>query len=94
MATPAVFVFIQEGCSACHDYMPKFEHASEPFRARNLPIGVYDLASSDAQIQHFAQALGVRATPTTVVQTSAGTHRSYVGSLPVAQIREVLASAR
>jgi thioredoxin-like negative regulator of GroEL len=92
VATPAVFVFIQKGCAACHDYMPKLERA----RARHLDVtvGVYDLAANDARVQHFAEALGVRATPTTVVQTSNGTHHRHVGSLPVAQIDQLLRSAR
>jgi thioredoxin-like negative regulator of GroEL len=92
MPTPAVFVFIQQGCAACHDYMPKFERARS--RHPSVTVGVYDLATNDARVQHFAEVLGVRATPTTVVQTSGGAHHKHVGSLPMAQIEQVLASAR
>jgi hypothetical protein len=92
MPTPAVFVFIQQGCGACHDYMPKFERAR--FRHPNVTVGVYDLASNDARIQHFAETLGVRATPTTIVQTSGGTHHRHVGSLPMAQIEQLLGQAK
>lgn len=92
MATPAVFVFIQAGCPACHDFMPKFERTRT--RHPQVTVGVYDISLPDPQVQHFAEALGVRATPTTIVQTSNGAHKRYVGSLPVAQIDEALRAAR
>lgn len=91
MPQPAVFVFVAEGCAACHDYWPKFEReaAGAPF-----PVGVYDLANENPQVQSFAEKLGVRATPTTVVMTSDGKLKKLEGSLPVAQIRTVLAGVR
>lgn len=92
MSTPAIFVFIQAGCGACHDYMPRFERVKA--RYPNVVVGVYDIAQNNAKVQHFAEALGVRATPTTVVQTAAGAHRRYVGSLPVDQIGQLFASVR
>ena len=94
MPTPAVFVFIQEGCGACHDYMPKFERVAAEFPKDQPPVGRYDLASPDPRVQHFAEKLGIKATPTTVVMTSQGTFQRHVGSLPVAQIRALMAAAK
>lgn len=92
MSVPAVFVFIQEGCGACHDYMPKFERVAADYG--NTTIGRYDLATDDARVQEFAAKLGVKATPTTVVMTSHGTFQRHVGSLPVAQIRQLFEAAK
>ncbi|HEV3059757.1 MAG TPA: thioredoxin family protein [Vicinamibacterales bacterium] len=91
MAPPAIFVFIQAGCSACHDYMPKFERVRS--RYPRTVVGVYDLAKPDRYVQRFAEVLNVRATPTTVVQTSGGAQRHHEGSLPVAQIEQLFRSA-
>lgn len=89
-----VFVFIQEGCGACHDYMPKFERIAAEYPKNEPPIGRYDLATDDARVQEFAAKLGVKATPTTVVMTSHGTFQRHVGSLPVAQIRQLFEAAK
>ena len=92
MAMPAVFVFIQEGCGACHEYMPTFQHVVAPLRGR-LPIGVYDIAKPDRRVQRFAESLGVRVTPTTVVMTSSGALRRHEGALSVTALRAALAAA-
>lgn len=91
MSSPAVFVFIQEGCPACTDYEPKFERIAAEHRG--VVVGRYDLAMPDPRVQEFAEKLGVKATPTTVVMTSHGTFQRHVGSLPVAQIRALFAAA-
>lgn len=92
MASPAVFTFIQEGCAACHDYMPKFERVA--LEHPDVVVGRYDLAVEDPRVATFAEALGVKATPTTVVMTSDGKFQRHVGSLPVTQIRQLFAAAR
>lgn len=92
MPRPAVFVFIQQGCPACHDYVPKFDRAAA--ERPDVVVGRYDLATGGPQVNAFAEKLGVKATPTTVVMTSNGALHKHVGSLPVAQIKALLASAR
>ena len=94
MATPGVFVFIQEGCGACHDYMPRFDHIAAEYPKDEPPVGRYDLAVEDPRVTAFAEAFGIKQTPTTVVMTSHGTFQRHVGSLPVAQIRALFAAAR
>lgn len=103
MPNPAVFVFIQAGCPACVDYKPKFEHVAaevaEAARSSGHPpgapvVGVYDMATPDRRLRKFAESLGVNATPTTVVMTSNGKLKPYVGSLPITQIRALFASAK
>lgn len=89
-----VFVFIQEGCGACHDYMPRFDRVAAEYPEDEPPVGRYDLATDDAHIQEFAAKLGISSTPTTVVLTSRGTFQRHVGSLPVAQIRQLFAAAK
>lgn len=94
MPSPAVFVFIQAGCGACVDYKPKFEHVAAQHPPGAPVVGVYDMATPDRHIRKFAESLGISATPTTVVMTSNGKLKSYVGSLPITQIRALFASAR
>ncbi len=86
---PAVFVFVQEGCFACRDYLPRFRRLS---RGVPFPVGIYDIAQSDERVQEFARKMSVRATPTTVVLDSRGHLHRHVGALPEAQIIEVLHS--
>ncbi len=92
MPTPAVFVFIQEGCGACHEYMPTFNYVAGPLRGR-IPIGVYDIAKPDRRHQRLAQSLGVNVTPTTVIMNSNGTLKKYEGALGVTALRAALAAA-
>ena len=94
MPTPAVFVFIQAGCGACMDYEPKFARVAAEHPPGAPVVGIYDLADNNARVQEFSEKLGIRATPTTVVMTSSGAFHRHVGSLPVAQIRDIFAKAK
>lgn len=85
---PAVFVFIQEGCFACHEYLPRFRRLT---RNVPFPVGVYDITQSNERVQEFARKMGVRATPTTVVLSQGRIHR-HIGALPEAQIIQLLKS--
>lgn len=89
MAHPAAFVFIQEGCGACHDYMPRFYRATRRFPMNAFPIGVYDLAR-DRHGTHFAETLGVKVTPTTIVQDSRGRLHKKEGALAQSEIDQLL----
>lgn len=90
-STPAVFVFHQQGCPACADYLPRFQQlaAGAPY-----PIGFYDLASNDRGNDLINKlAPNVRGVPTTVVMTRSGKLKAHVGALGNAQIQRVLQSA-
>lgn len=87
---PAAFVFIQEGCPACHDFMPKLQQASQGFPH---PLGVYDVSKGGHE-QAFGDRMLVRATPTTIVMDSAGRMHRAEGTLGVGQIRALLGRAR
>ncbi len=92
MPSPAVFLFIQEGCGACHEFRPTFEHVAGPLRA-TMPVGVYDISKPDRRVQRFAESLGVRVTPTTVVMTSGGVLKRHEGALGVTALRQALQAA-
>ena len=87
---PGVFVFIAEGCPACHEYLPRFKQVAAPARARGLPIGIYDVAR-DRKAAQFAQRLKIDATPTTIVLTRDGKLRKYIGGISAAEITRALA---
>ncbi len=91
MPAPAIFVFIQEGCPACHEFMPRFE-----FARRGSPgttVGVYDLAKDPAAAE-FARKLGIRATPTAVVMTSGGRLHRHVGAVSPTECTRMFMEAR
>ena len=86
---PAVFVFVQEGCSHCHDFMPKFSRAVAPYRT-SFPIGVYDLAKDGRHANFFASQMKVEATPTMIVLDRRGNIRRYQGTMGVREIEKAL----
>lgn len=79
------------GCGACEDYVPRFQQLAGPYR-RDMAIGVYDLAKGGRDAM-FADKLGVRATPTTVVMNRHGRFRRVVGSIADSAIRALLNNA-
>lgn len=87
---PAAFVFIQGGCPACHDFMPKFKQASRGFPYK---VGVYDIGKGGHGAE-FANRMRIRATPTTVVLDSGGHLHRREGTMPVADISALLGRAR
>ncbi len=89
MPRPAAFVFIQEGCGACHEYMPRFYRAVQRFPRYAFPVGVYDLAH-DRHGNHIASGLGVKVTPTTVVMDSHGRLHKKEGALAQSEIDQLL----
>lgn len=89
-ARPAAFVFIQRGCSHCHEYMPRFQRVSRGFPH---PLGVYDLAEG-GRGGELATRLGIQATPTTVVMDSSGHLHKRAGALSDSDLRALLGRAR
>jgi thiol-disulfide isomerase/thioredoxin len=87
---PAAFVFIQDGCPACHDFMPKLQQAADGFPH---PLGVYDVSKGGHETE-FGNRLRVRATPTTIVMDSAGRMHRFEGTTGVREIRALLGRAR
>jgi thioredoxin-like negative regulator of GroEL len=84
----AIFVFGQAGCPACEDYVPRFKRLSAPYW-RQLPIGVYDLARDGKRANELASAMGIKATPTTVVMVG-NRMRSVVGAVSDQEIAQML----
>jgi hypothetical protein len=88
---PGVFLFVAEGCPACHEFLPRFKNAAAPARARGVPIGIYDLAR-DRHARYLAQKLAISATPTTIVLTRAGKLRRYIGGITATEVKRAIAS--
>jgi thioredoxin-like negative regulator of GroEL len=90
MNFPSAVVFVQQGCPACHEFLPRFARASIPFRARGGKVHVVDInASKQAAAQ--ADKFKVRATPTTVVFSPQG-FRKIEGAAAEADVARLLAS--
>lgn len=91
MTGPAVLVFVQRACGACHEYMPRFTRAVAPYHVRGLPVHVIDIAA-DPRGAAMADRFKVKATPTTVVVGRTGTHRRE-GAISDIEIRRLLERA-
>lgn len=61
-----VVVFYQDGCPACHEYLPRFKRQAVRYRA-HLNIQTANLNRADRRIQDAATAYKVEAVPTTLV---------------------------
>lgn len=85
----AVFVFGQAGCSHCTTYIPRFKRVAASYRNR-FPIGIYDLARDGQRANDFANKLGIRGTPTTVVMTRRGGLVKHTGVLDESAIKKLL----
>jgi thioredoxin-like negative regulator of GroEL len=88
MSPPAVFVFLQDGCPACHEFGPRITRLAHPFRAQGFPVGFYDMAK-DTRAAELGQRLGVNATPTTIVMRNGQLHK-HVGALADTMIAKLL----
>lgn len=85
----AIFVFVMDGCGACEQYLPRFQRLAS---AAGAPGRVYDIAK-DQHGAAFADKLGVKATPTTVVMRD-GRIKSHVGAISNAEISKLLMEVR
>ncbi len=104
-----VVVWAMPGCGACDDYLPKFLARVDAFNQNGapflvwspgkaiapgqIPVLLYDAASTDAELQDFADKLKVTATPTTCVLTHWNTSK-IEGAVPEDQIDEILMAAQ
>lgn len=78
-------VYIQTGCPACEEYLPRIQAAA---RARKLPLAVVNVSfPSGAQ---KAEQHSIRSTPTSDFVTERGTVVRRVGSLPESALDKLL----
>lgn len=83
MRFPAVAVFVQPGCGACEEFVPRFSRIAAPLPAQGVGVHVVDISKFPTTAQQFK----VNATPTTVVLTnSSGGGRRLVGAADDAEI--------
>lgn len=101
---PAVlFVFSQEECPACVEYLPRLYAALEaskyPFSiyegdgkvaAKTIPVLVYDVASTDPGLQQLADRFAISSTPTTVAALRGPGTMNVPGNLSDSQITYLL----
>ncbi len=66
MSTPnaVIVVFAMKDCSACEDYVPRFQTIANQFSGR-VPYQILDANASGTQ--NLAERFGIEATPTTMV---------------------------
>lgn len=82
---PLFIVFVMQGCSACHEYLP---------RVKRLVDGKIGLHVRDVNtVPQLAAKFGVRATPTTVVRTRSGAVHRRVGNVDDDIVRTLLGHA-
>lgn len=87
---PTVTVFVAKHCGACHDYMPKFKAVAGHFRRF---VNVQVVETSSPRGAAYANRMGIRGTPTTIVQTARGTSIRRVGALRTPDIARLFESA-
>ncbi|UCC72070.1 MAG: thioredoxin family protein [Gemmatimonadota bacterium] len=81
-----VVVFIMEGCPACHEYVPRFQHIARQF-GNTVPAFIVD--ANSPQGGPLADRFGIEATPTTMIlRKPVGAIRAE-GSLPDTEITEM-----
>jgi len=81
-----VVVFHQNGCPACHEYLPRFKRLAVKYRSF-LNIQTPNLNRSSRPIQDAAIAYKITAAPTTLVlDANDKVLRRRVGAIPDEQI--------
>lgn len=91
MTSPAVLVFVMQGCGACSEYMPRFSRVVRPFHQRGLPVHIIDV-NADKRSVAFADRLKIKSTPTTLVMGRRGAVRRE-GAIPDSEIKKILEQA-
>lgn len=89
MQGPAVIVFVQKHCPACHEFMPRFKRLVEPYRGCGVKIYAPDVAE-DRGAQKLADKYKIEATPTMVVISAAGRATKIAGAVNDAAIEKAL----
>lgn len=87
---PVVTVFIQNGCGACHAFMPLFHQVVDPFR-QVMDVHVVNISTHGGQA--LANRWNVQATPTTLVQTRRDTEVRRVGAIDGRALHNLLQNA-
>ena len=88
-----VALFVQEGCPACEEYLPRFERVADRYRRAGMPIIVYDATSTDDELVAFMDRYQIEATPTLLVLRRGPGSRRLDGALTNAETDAVLLDA-
>jgi thiol-disulfide isomerase/thioredoxin len=88
-----VAVFVQEGCGACEEFLPRFRALADRYQRAGMPIVVYDAAAQDPELVAWMDGYGVSATPTVLVLRRGPGWARYEGALPDKEIEDVLLGA-
>ena len=88
---PAVIVFIQQGCGACDEFMPRFKRIATPYKKCGIKLFVPDLGNlRDKKAQAAALQYNIEATPTMVVISASGRVKKIEGSVDDGEIIKAL----
>jgi len=84
-----IFVFVQDGCPACEEFLPVLSQVSEAHRSRGGQIFTVNIGKQRGAT--LAQTLQIEATPTMVIVDDADKPiHTVVGAVPPAQIISTL----
>ncbi len=89
MQGPAVVLFIQAGCPACHEFLPRFKRVAEPYRQCGVKVYAPDLAK-DSRAAEMADKYKIKATPTMLVFSKSGRATKIEGAVDDSRIETAL----
>jgi thiol-disulfide isomerase/thioredoxin len=88
---PAVIVFIQKMCGACHEFMPRFQRIAEPYKQCGVALYAPDVGNEkDKKAQAAAEFYKIEATPTMVVISARGRVKKIEGAVEDEEIVKAL----
>ena len=88
---PAVIVFIQAQCGACHEFMPRFKRVAEPYKRCGIRLYAPDIGNpKDKKAMAAADHYKIEATPTMLVISKAGRVKKIEGAVDDADIVKAL----
>lgn len=88
-----VVVFYQDGCPACHEYVPRFKRIAVKYRG-HLNIQVVNLNRAVKRVQDAAIVFKITSIPTTLVLDANDQElQRKIGAISDAQIAKLLENA-
>ena len=88
---PAVIVFIQGQCPACHEFMPRFTKIATPYKACGIRLYSPDISNSkDKKAMAAANYYKISATPTMIVVSKSGRTKKIEGAVEDSEIVKAL----
>lgn len=88
---PAVIVFVQKECGACHEFMPRFKAVAMPFKKCGIKLFAPDIGNAnDKKAMLAADYYKIEATPTMIVVSKRGRIKKFEGGIDDSEIVKAL----